>query len=130
MDEIMKSTVSASPSRKRLRKEPSWQAFLQSPEAFKPLPQWLDSNVPMGPDCDSPVLFAIRKYRYPASFQLIKHGADIQSANSKGVTPLILASQRGDFSLCQELKARGANLHHVTHQGTSAVLQAAFFLVI
>jgi ankyrin repeat protein len=51
----------------------------------------------------------------------------VNAETSKGVTPLVLAAQKGMLVVVHELKGLGANLAHATANGATAVLQAAHF---
>jgi ankyrin repeat protein len=134
---------------------PSIREFLQNPLDYEPRPEWccavhtdrrstnsLD-EVPtvcpafFMPDYDLALQFVIRNHKsssssssnttLTAALRLLEYGAPINHPNTKGVTPLILAAQKGLTPLVQELLGRGANVAHVTSNGTTAVLQAAHF---
>ena len=71
---------------------------------------------------------AIRNDATEAALELLSHGASINIANLKGVTPLILASQRGNIRIVQQLLIRKANTSASTlTTGTTALIQASHF---
>ena len=97
-----------------------------------------------GPEFDPPLHYCIRHIHntctttttsttstnnaIQAAIKLIKSGADCNSTNAKGVTPLIAAStKRQCLGIVQLLLENGANVKHVTFHGTTAVLQASHF---
>ena len=51
----------------------------------------------------------------------------LHKSNGKGMTPLILAAQKGNLPIVQELLLRGVSFSDRTSNGTTAVLQAAHF---
>lgn len=89
------------------------------------------SSVPMpakfGRDLDPALLVTIRESANEATLELLRWGASVEAENAKGVTPLILASQKGNIAIVEELLRRGANPLRTTVNGTTAVLQAAHF---
>jgi uncharacterized protein len=80
-----------------------------------------------GRDFDFALHVAIREGATQAALELLAIGAPVDSENAKGVTPLILASQKGNLSVVQALLRRGASASATTVTGTTAVLQAAHF---
>jgi ankyrin repeat protein len=76
---------------------------------------------------DPPVLQCLKRNAFEAADHLIHAGASVNACNAKRLSPLILASQRGLFQMCLLLLEKGADVHHVTLQGTTAVLQAAHY---
>jgi ankyrin repeat protein len=80
-----------------------------------------------GSNFDPPVLQCLKRNAFEAADRLIHAGASVNAFNAKRLSPLILASQRGLFQLCLLLLEKGAHVHHVTLQGTTAVLQAAHY---
>ena len=80
-----------------------------------------------GKDFDFALHVAIRENSTPAAMELLASGAPVDMENAKGVTPLILASQKGNLIIVKELLRRGASTSATTVNGTTAVLQAAHF---
>jgi ankyrin repeat protein len=117
--------------------------FIVNPRRFRPRPEWYttktktinnDENeneiTSFGSDLDSALLYCIRKSAIPAAWKLLETSttACVNVENAKGVTPLIMAAQKGLTEICKALLERGANVQHVvTASGTTAVLQAAHF---
>ena len=56
---------------------------------------------------------------------LLKHGAAIEAVNKFGVTPLLLAFQKGNKAAVVALLAKGASLSSVDHVGNTALHHAA-----
>lgn len=80
-----------------------------------------------GKDFEPALHVAIRKNASAAALSLIQCGAPVEAENAKGVTAVILASQKGNFMLVQELLKRGASPSTISVNGTTAVMQAAHF---
>lgn len=80
-----------------------------------------------GRDCDSALHVAIRQLATEAALELIELGASVHAENAKAVTPLLLASQKGNYPVVQELWKRGASLQQASHSGSTPLLQAAHF---
>ena len=96
-----------------------------------------------GKDWDSALHVAIRENATEAALALLQRTATDGSSsdnnktnnlwllttatNCKGVTPLILASQKGNITVVKELLKRGADPAIPSLNGTTAVLQAAHF---
>lgn len=94
--------------------------------ADKPASPYTYSNA-FGRDFDTALHLAIREKATDAALSLLHHGAPVNSSNSKHVTPLILAAQKGMLEVVKELLARGASTLDVTTSGSSAMLQASHF---
>jgi len=58
-------------------------------------------------------------------FLLGSPAADINTATSEGITPLMMASRAGDLDLVRNLISRGASINAKDGQGTTAVMYAA-----
>ena len=90
-----------------------------------------DPSVPppstFGRDCDPALHVTARENATEAALALIECGAPLEAENTKGITPLMLASQKGNVRLVQELLRRGASPSHGSANGTTAVLQASHF---
>ena len=80
-----------------------------------------------GRDFDFALHVAIRENATTAALELLAVGAPVDMENAKGVTPLILAAQKGNLVLVKALLQRGASASSTTVNGTTAVLQAAHF---
>ena len=90
-------------------------------------PAWLKSQMRIEND-ETMLHYSIRKNAKQAALALIKLDPHlIHTETAKGVTPLILASQKGNYECVQLLLEKGAKVDHVTVQGTTAVLQASHF---
>lgn len=76
-----------------------------------------------GRDFDPALHVTIRETATEAAIALLEWGAPVESENAKGVTPLILASQKGNKTLVRELIRRGAVPSRASANGTTAVLQ-------
>ena len=75
-----------------------------------------------------PALFlAIRENATDAALKLIRAGASVTLESSKGITPLVLAAQKGNISIVQALLEAGAHPASVAANGSTALLQAAHF---
>ena len=89
------------------------------------------TNVPsfatFGRDFDTALHMTIRDSATEAALGLLEYGAPVEAENAKGITPLILASQKGNFRVVQELLERGASPARSSANGTTAVMQAAHF---
>jgi len=83
--------------------------------------------VTFGRDCDSALHVAIRQMATEASLELIELGASVHAENAKAVTPLILASQKGNLTVVQQLWKRGASVQQSSHTGSTPLIQAAHF---
>jgi ankyrin repeat protein len=92
----------------------------EEPEREPPL-------VTFGRDFDSALHVAIRENATEAALGLMNAGAFVDAQNSKAVTPLILASQKGNLMLVEELWKRGASLLHASVTGCTPLIQAAHF---
>ena len=55
------------------------------------------------------------------------YGAPVNYPNLKGVTPIILASQKGNITVVTELISKGANPVAVSMTGSTALIQASHF---
>jgi hypothetical protein len=80
-----------------------------------------------GKDWDTALNLAIRENATAAALALLACGAAVDAENAKGMTPLILASQKGNCTVVRELLSRGANPGTSSTNGTTALLQAAHF---
>jgi ankyrin repeat protein len=80
-----------------------------------------------GKDFDPALHVAIRENATQAALSLLSMGAPIGAENVKGVTPLILAAQKGNLVVVQDLLSRGASPSATSVNGTTAVLQASHF---
>lgn len=95
---------------------------------FRPRPEWYSHEPSLfGKDWDPALNMAVRASATDASLLLLECGASVDSSNVKGVTPLILAAQKGNLLLTRELLRRGARPMAVSEVGTTAALQAAHF---
>lgn len=80
-----------------------------------------------GKDNNSALHVAIREGCTQAALTLIQMGSDVNLQNSKGITPIILSSQRGNFEVTRSLFLHGANLNMTSRNGTSSLIQASHF---
>jgi ankyrin repeat protein len=80
-----------------------------------------------GKDFDPALHVAIRENATQAALSLLSMGAPIGAENVKGVTPLILAAQKGNLAVVEDLLSRGASPSATSVNGTTAVLQASHF---
>jgi hypothetical protein len=80
-----------------------------------------------GKDWDTALNLAIRENATEAALALLALNAEVDFLNAKGITPLILASQKGNCTVVRELLKRGANPGTSSTNGTTALLQAAHF---
>jgi hypothetical protein len=80
-----------------------------------------------GKDWDTALNLAIRENATEAALALLTCGAAVDTENAKGITPLILASQKGNCTVVRELLSRGANPGTSSTNGTTALLQASHF---
>jgi hypothetical protein len=67
---------------------------------------------------------AIQNHKIEEARLLIKKGADINRANSRGETPLLYAMRRGEYKFARELMAEGADTSVVDIAGNSALSYA------
>ena len=101
--------------------------LLEDDASGSPPPQ---SSAPLclfGKDCDPALHVTTRENATEAALALLEWGAPLEAVNIKGVTPLMLASQKGNVRLVQEFLKRGAIPSHAAANGTTAVLQASHF---
>ena len=80
-----------------------------------------------GRDCDPALNTTIRENATEAALVLLDYGASVEAENSKGITPLIMAAQKGNAVVIKELLRRGSDPSHASANGTTAVLQASHF---
>jgi len=66
-------------------------------------------------------LKATKKYYYDIIEYLIKNGAEINSSNNSGLTPLICAVDNGDFEIVKLLLESGADIKAKRKDGKSAL---------
>ncbi len=110
------------------RADSSSHATISSSELFlERRGSFLDEIVVFGKDCNSALHMAIREGAEEAALNLIEMGTDPNVPNIKGVTPIILSSQRGNLKVTQTLFAHGANLSVSSYNGTTALIQASHF---
>jgi ankyrin repeat protein len=88
---------------------------------------FIPKAVVFGKEWDSALHVAIRRNVTEAVWDLLRYGAAVDLANAKGVTPLMLASQKGNLPVVQALVQGGASPSATSLNGTSPVLQAAHF---
>jgi uncharacterized protein len=103
--------------------------YLASPFRYCPRPDWLQKRATVfGKDWDTALHVAIRENATEASMELIRYQRELVTrTNNKGVTPLILAAQKGNSVLVQELLRHGADPAVPSSNGTTAALQASHF---
>jgi ankyrin repeat protein len=80
-----------------------------------------------GRDFDSALHVAIRENATKAALGLMNAGASVHAENGKAVTPLILASQKGNLILVEECWKRGACILQTSFSGCTPLIQAAHF---
>ena len=76
-------------------------------------PRWLlehgaDTNLPWGPDGETPLHVAARRWDVSMADLLIQHGADVLRRRSDGCTPHTLAELHGNHDIARTLIAHGA----------------------
>mmetsp|Transcript_6360 Transcript_6360/g.9164 ORF Transcript_6360/g.9164 Transcript_6360/m.9164 type:complete len:847 (-) Transcript_6360:244-2784(-) len=84
-------------------------------------------NNVFGKDQESALHVSIRVGAIEAASELIRLGAPVSAVNLKKVTPLILASQKGLFTIVTNLLERGADPCVLSVSGSNALLQACHF---
>ncbi|MBX3731834.1 MAG: ankyrin repeat domain-containing protein [Verrucomicrobiae bacterium] len=91
---------------------------------------WLagGSLLAAGPGPDGTVLFqAIREGDSRAVRKLLKAGADLQSRDEAGDTPLMAAALHADTGLLERLLRAGAKVNATNQAGATALMRAATF---
>ena len=73
-----------------------------------------------------PYIWRFAKTPLEAALALIQH-SHTEYSNAKGITPLILAAQKGNITVLRALLRHGADPAVTSVNGTSALLQAAHF---
>lgn len=72
------------------------------------------------------LLYAAKNANFPCIKLLVEHGADINQSDSRGFTPLILATQRGAGPDCLNFMIdKGANIETEDRMGDTAMTYAA-----
>lgn len=123
---------------------------------YRPRPEWLripnnltveqeeSTSAPstscstFGRDQDTALILAIRENATEAALSLIAASvmepraahasvALIEKANTKGITPLMLAAQKGNATILRAILRHGVDPAVTSANGTSALLQAAHF---
>jgi hypothetical protein len=128
-----RTIVSANPKKQRatdvLLVDASTTAFRKTPAGATGSTKTAVATKPcfFGKDWDTALNLAIRENATEAALALLACGAAVDAENAKGITPLILASQKGDCTVVRELLSRGANPGTSSTNGTTALLQAAHF---
>lgn len=122
------TSSNCSKNQKKLNVASSMEEFLSAPSLYQPRKEWLLDDEHHPKSSDPPILYCLKRNAHKAAKRLIEAGANVNACNpTKQLSPLILASQRGSYEICCLLLQKGANAHHVTIQGTTAVLQAAHY---
>jgi len=80
-----------------------------------------------GTEYDTALHLAIKEHATDAALDLIQSGACVHFPNARGVTPLILASQKGNIAVVRELLRKGAMPNASTITGSTAFIQACHF---
>jgi uncharacterized protein len=82
-----------------------------------------------GADSDPAIIAAIREHATEAALYFITNSTDeiLHVQNTKGVTPIIMACQRGNVTIVKELLNRGASPAQVSFNGNTPLLQASHF---
>ncbi|KAL7466124.1 hypothetical protein ACHAXS_006421 [Conticribra weissflogii] len=80
-----------------------------------------------GTEYDTALHLAIKEHATDAALHLIHSGACVHFPNARGVTPLILASQKGNIAVVRELLRKGAMPNASTITGSTAFIQACHF---
>jgi uncharacterized protein len=73
----------------------------------------------------TPLVHAIHKRQDAAARLLLDSGAEVDAAMQGGATPLIFAAAYGETAIVEELLSRGADPHHQTVDGVTALTNAA-----
>jgi len=83
------------------------------------------SNIFASPNDD--LLTAVQNGDVSGVQKALEQKADINTKNSKGETPLMLASGRGNEQLVKLLLLKGANIHVIDDDGYSALSHALLY---
>lgn len=75
----------------------------------------------MDEDGASAIWYAAKENEFAAVEMLLSHGADVNVANSKGITPLHEAAANGSIRTCKLLVNHGAGLEAVSQQTGTAL---------
>ena len=125
---------SSPPTSKRPRRDtssddkpiaPDLVSFQCDPDSFQPRPDWFCERLPNG---STALLSCLRTGHITAAQALLDDPrCPLSQSDTKGLTPLILAAQKGLVSIVQQLLRRGVPPTQTSHNGTSALLQASHF---
>ena len=80
---------------------------------------------PAGNPLDDALVQALDRGDLPRIERLVGGGADVNSRNGQGKTPLIVAAKAGDAALVRKLIAAGADVNQITDNGGTALMFAA-----
>jgi len=80
-----------------------------------------------GKECSSALHICIENNATRAAIELTRFGAPVNFPNIKGLTPIILASEKGNLDVVRILLERGANPGAVTTTGSTALIKASHF---
>ncbi|MBD3886389.1 ankyrin repeat domain-containing protein [Phormidium tenue FACHB-886] len=69
----------------------------------------------------TPVAWAAEKGSCALVHSLIENGAEIDTEDLEGSSPLILVTMGGHFKVVEILLSKGANVQHVTRSGWTAL---------
>ena len=79
-------------------------------------------------DGESVLTFAIRTQNADAVDALISHGANVNAANARDVTPLSAAAHKGNLRVMLALMHAGALVDGVNSTGSTALIQVQHIL--
>jgi ankyrin repeat protein len=78
----------------------------------------------LGPDSPPDLHATVKRDVYTAIGLLLKHGANVNAADTSGKTLLLLAVQELDYRMVELLLQHGANVHAADNCGTTPLLWA------
>jgi ankyrin repeat protein len=96
------------------------EQFLQNPSEFRPHPAFL-TNVFL--EDDTLLTHAVKVQNVIMVTALIKAGADPNTANKKGITPISAAAHKGNTAILKILVDAGADVNAVNASGSTALIQ-------
>lgn len=76
-------------------------------------------------DCYSALTLAAHKFNNPITICLINNGADIESTNKYGNTPLMVAALNNNITIVDKLLSMNADINHQNNTGHTALMFAA-----
>ncbi len=92
----------------------------------KQLPDLIDQALNGGSTLEAELVNAVLARDLTRVDYLLKHGADINTRDTSGLTPLMLAVKTGDYYLVRKLLKQGADYDLTDRDGWTAVMHAAW----